>query len=83
MIAEEQSPEVILLDMNLKGTDGVQVTKALRENPKTSEIPILILSAGPGLQTAELAAASGANAYLQKPIRLQTLIEVIREYTEQ
>lgn len=81
-IAEERSPGVILLDMNLKGTDGIEVTKALRSNPKTSKIPILILSAGPGIRTAELAASSGANAYLQKPIRLQTLIEVIREYTE-
>ena len=82
-IAEERAPELILLDMNLKGTNGIEVTKALRNNPKTSAIPVLILSAGPGNQTAELVAASGADAYLSKPIRLQTLIEVIREYTDQ
>jgi len=81
-IAKERLPDLILLDMNLKGTTGLAVTKILRKDTLTSTIPILVLSAGPGTKTAELVAAAGANAYLPKPIRLQTLIEVIREYTE-
>ena len=80
-IALDRSPQLILMDMNLKGTTGLMVTKKLRTHPKTSSTPILILSAGPGTKTAELVAAAGANAYLPKPIRLQILIEVIREYT--
>jgi CheY-like chemotaxis protein len=43
--AEEQKPDVILLDLMMPDMDGFTVLKKLKENPKTSDIPVILLTA--------------------------------------
>lgn len=81
-LAEKENPDLIFLDLNLKEMDGRSVFKLLRENPATEEIPVVFLSAGVNMSTADLIQTVGANGYLEKPIRLQTLLDVIREFTD-
>jgi len=79
--AAEKRPDLILLDLNLTDIDGLEVTKRLRGQPSTADIPIIILTAGTGHDDEKVSLEAGANAFLTKPIRLNTLIEVIRQHT--
>ena len=79
-IATEQVPGLIFVDMNLPDMDGLTIVRQLRANPPTANIPVVMLSAGPELDSAERAQAAGAQDYLLKPVRLQTLIDIIEKY---
>lgn len=79
--AGEQIPDIIFLDMNLPDIDGLALIGKLRQLPSLSETPLLVLSASPELDAAELAQQAGAQAYLTKPIRLQVLLDSIQRYT--
>jgi CheY-like chemotaxis protein len=80
-MAAKYLPDLIMLDINLAGVDGRHVVKQLRSQTETVNIPIVFLSASVEMNTADLIHEAGADAYLEKPIRLQTLIEVIRRFT--
>lgn len=80
-IAGEQSPDLIFTDMSLQDMDGLALVAALKSNQATAAIPVFILSASPVLDAVDLAKAAGAATYLNKPIRLQTLMDIIQEYT--
>ena len=73
--------DLIFVDMSLADTDGLSLVSRFRALPITNQIPILILSAAPGVDAAEKAKIAGAQEFLEKPIRLQTLLNVIQQYT--
>jgi len=80
-IASEQSPDIIFVDMSLPDIDGLALLAKLHQTPGLTDTPLLVLSASPELDVAELAQKAGARAYLNKPIRLQTLLDTIQTYT--
>ena len=80
-LAASQSPDLIFTDMRLPDMDGLQLVKQLKNQPATSHIPVLVLSASPVLDAVEQAKAAGAESYLNKPIRLQALLEVINDHS--
>jgi FixJ family two-component response regulator len=53
----------------------------LHEDTNVAHIPVVVLSASPEIDLAEIAQAAGAETFLTKPVRLQTLIDVIQRYT--
>ena len=76
----QDRPDLIVTDLNLKGTRGLDLIEQLHTAPETRSIPVITLSAlDPGEIHAE-AQARGAVANLEKPVRLQTLLEIIREH---
>lgn len=77
--AEQNIPDLIILDLVLPDIDGYTVCKTLREHPKTSEIPILIMSAKSQQNDIDKAFKSGANDYITKPFEPQVLIETINK----
>lgn len=69
-------PDVILLDVMLPDSNGLELCAQLRAKPATAHVPIIIISAqAPPLDHQALDV--GADAYLVKPISLQTLREVL------
>lgn len=79
-MANSESPDLIVTDINLNGHRSLDLIDQLHKGPGTKRIPIVTLSAlDPGEIQAE-ARALGAVASLEKPVRLQTLLEVISEY---
>jgi len=80
-IAGEQLPDLIFTDMRLPDMDGLQLISAIKGSAITAHIPILMPSASPVLDAVELAKAAGAEAYLNKPIRLQALLEIIESHS--
>lgn len=70
--------DALVLDLMLPGTDGIEVLRQIRDNPKLADLPVVITSARayPGIQ--EAAATLGVDAYLTKPYRKDELLDVVR-----
>lgn len=65
--AFEEDPDLILLDVMMPDMDGYEVTRRLRQNPSTSETPILMFTAKSQLDDKVIGFEVGANDYLTKP----------------
>jgi len=72
--AEKVRPDLIILDVILPGLSGLKVCQALRANPATSDVPILVFSV---LDVRDRALDAGADAFLLKPIEQPKLIEAV------
>jgi PAS domain S-box-containing protein len=75
--AQERVPDLILSDVMMPGLDGFELLEALRADPRTREIPIILLSARAGEEAIVEGLAAGADDYLIKPFSAQELISRI------
>jgi two-component system, cell cycle response regulator DivK len=73
-------PDLILMDIRLPDISGVDATKAIKNNPRTEQIPIVAYSALPLVGWKQQAFQAGMVAYLQKPVNLKLLMETIQEF---
>jgi len=80
-LASKLHPDLIIADVNLNGKRSLGLIDQLHGAPETNHIPIVTLSALDLSEIQTEARARGAIASLEKPIRLQTLLDVIREHT--
>ncbi len=77
--AHQAQPDVILLDLGLPGSNGFLVLERLKAIATLAAIPVIIVSAEePGMMQGR-AFATGAAAYLQKPVDQRTLVETIEK----
>ncbi len=76
MIARSQV-DLIVMDMNMPEMDGCQATEALKGDPETQHIPIIICTAHPMPGDEERAKASGCDGFLEKPIEIDVLFPMI------
>src|SRR5262245_43404925 len=80
--AQAESPDLILMDLDLPDADGIKTTAILKQNPKTSRIPVVAVTAWMSALSEEKASRVGIVSYLIKPVSPQTLKETIREHTQ-
>jgi CheY-like chemotaxis protein len=73
--AEKMQPDLIVLDIILPGLSGLKVCQALKRNPATASIPVLVFSV---LDVRERALQAGADAFLLKPIEPAKLIKSVK-----
>ena len=73
-----QIPELILLDLMLPDESGLEILKRLRENKRTKEIPVIILTAKSSEMDKILGLDSGADDYITKPFSMLELISRIK-----
>jgi len=71
-------PDIIILDLGLPGMDGITVTRTLKANPRTSAIPIIILTARTATADVVRGLEAGAQEYLAKPFDVSELIARVR-----
>ena len=76
--AAEQLPDLVVLDLMMPDLDGYQVTLALKQNPRTRHIPIMILSAMTDHVTRQRVLNAGAEAFISKPIDRAELNQLVR-----
>ncbi len=76
--AQRVHPDLVLLDIRLPGADGYQVLKQLKNNPTTTTIPVVALTAQAMIGDREQALAAGFSGYIAKPINTRTLSEEVR-----
>lgn len=70
-------PEVIVLDLHLPDLPGREVLRRLRDDPRTRDIPVVILSADATPDQITRLLAEGAHAYLTKPLDVSRLLAVL------
>lgn len=74
-------PDLVVLDVMMPGTDGFSVLQRLRDEERTSGVPVLMLTALDDDASTWRGWAGGANYYMSKPFETQDLLRVIRTLT--
>ena len=74
----ENEPDIMLLDIMLPGMDGIEILKALRGNPTTARIPVIIASARGTEYDKVVGLDLGADDYLAKPFGMMEMVSRIR-----
>jgi CheY-like chemotaxis protein/MinD-like ATPase involved in chromosome partitioning or flagellar assembly len=77
-LAHTEHPDLILLDIMMPGIDGYQVTRSLRSNPDSANIPVLMFSAKKQVEDRVAGYESGIDDYLSKPIHPAELIARVK-----
>lgn len=72
---ETHRADALLLDVHLPGLDGLQLLEAVRH--RWQELPVIVMTAFGGPDTAALAQRFGATAYLDKPFRMADLVTTL------
>ena len=80
--AQAPRPGIILLDLNLPGTDGREVLAQIKADPRHRDIPVLILTTSADEQDVARCYHSGANSYIMKPVDLDGFLRAIQRLTE-
>lgn len=75
MIIEKESPDLLLLDLWMPVISGDQILAAVRLNPQTTALPVIIFSASK--DGADIAKKSGATAFVAKPFDIDELFSTI------
>ena len=76
-IARREQPDLILMDIQLPGMDGLEATTLLKLDDVTSTIPVIALTALAMKGDEERIRAAGCDGYIAKPIRYQEFLAVI------
>ncbi len=74
--------DLILMDIQLPGIDGLTVTRLLKADPRTSKTPIVALSARAMLGDEREAMEAGCSGYITKPIEVKSFLNTVTEYLE-
>lgn len=77
-----QSPDLAIIDLMMPGISGYDVTRQLRSNPQTAQMPIMILTARSQPMDKQMALNAGATAYMSKPVSSRDLIARLDEILE-
>ncbi|MGI8419522.1 MAG: response regulator transcription factor [Candidatus Levyibacteriota bacterium] len=75
---KEHSPDLILLDIWLYGEDGGQIARAIKGEPTTNGIPLVMMSANN--ETEKITKESGADDFLLKPFNIEDLLYIVRKH---
>jgi DNA-binding response OmpR family regulator len=76
--AQSHPPDLVLADASMPGLDGLGLSRALRSDPATSHLPILIMSARVGEDSRREALSAGADDYIEKPFSVTELLAAMR-----
>ncbi|MGY1636212.1 response regulator [Geodermatophilus sp. SYSU D00742] len=79
--ARTDPPDLAVLDVSMPGATGLEVCAALRADPATAGVRVLLLSAGASPDDVAGGLAAGADAYLAKPFPVAGLVARVRELT--
>jgi two-component system cell cycle response regulator DivK len=79
-VAETYHPDLILLDIQLPGIDGYEVTRRIKANPKIKNIPIIVVTSYALSGDDVKAFEAGCDAYVAKPFSPRELLAKVREY---
>ena len=78
-LMREHRPDLVLLDINLSDLQGDEVLRLMREDARTREIPVVVLTGTEDRRVLKRLLAAGARAYLTKPLDAQRLLALVEE----
>ena len=81
-LALEQKPDLVLMDIQLPGINGIEAFKQIRGNAGTQGIPVIALTASVTPTDRSAITAAGFDAFLGKPINLKEFLDTVRRVIE-
>ena len=79
-LAQQELPNLILMDVQLPKMSGLDATRVLKADPRTNHIPIIVITSFALSGDREKAAAAGADNYLAKPYSPRELLALVRQF---
>ena len=79
-IAREHLPDLILMDIQLPGMDGLQATQIIRKDPILSNIPVVALTSYAMQGDEQKATTAGCTGYIAKPIDTRRFLDMLALY---
>jgi CheY-like chemotaxis protein len=79
----ELIPDLIFLDITLPGMDGLDVCKIIKENPRTKQVPVIMLSGNNEVFDKVMGRLAGASDYITKPFEPEVILNCINSFLEQ
>jgi two-component system, chemotaxis family, chemotaxis protein CheY len=76
---QQEEVDMILTDINMPVMDGLKLVSLVRQNVKTKDLPIVIITTEGAQEDRDRGLALGANAYISKPIQSSHLLKVITD----
>jgi len=74
---EEESFDLLIMDMLLSGTNGIDLCSSLKKNGKTAHLPVIMISAHPNAK--EICIQAGADEFISKPFDMQDILSKIQQ----
>jgi two-component system, cell cycle response regulator DivK len=81
-LAAQHKPDLVLMDIQLPGIDGVEALGRLRADGRAASVPVLALTAQAMEGDRERFLAAGFDGYLSKPVNIADLIAMVKRYCE-
>jgi two-component system, cell cycle response regulator DivK len=78
-LARELRPNLILMDIQLPGINGITAFRQIRDNPATASIPVIAVSASAMAEDGRKIMASGFEGFQGKPLSMRELLETIQQ----
>lgn len=80
--AKAPRPGIILLDLNLPGTDGREVLSEIKKDDLLKQIPVIVLTTSTDDRDVDACYRAGANSYIQKPVDMDGFIRAIERLND-
>jgi two-component system, response regulator len=80
--ADAPRPGVVLLDLNLPGTDGREVLSEIKADPQLKHIPVIVLTTSSDDRDVQACYKAGASSYIQKPVDLEGFMRAIERLND-
>ena len=80
LLAREHLPDLILMDIQLPGIDGLDATKIIKDDPVLKHIPVVALTSCAMQGDEEKAISAGCNGYVAKPIDTRNFLDILSGY---
>jgi CheY-like chemotaxis protein len=79
-LTREHQPDLVLMDVQLPGIDGLKATEIIKGDPTTKEIPVVALTSYAMQGDEEKAIKAGCTGYITKPLDTKIFLETIDQY---
>lgn len=79
-LAKREHPDLVLMDIQLPGLSGIEVTRRMKADPRLRDIPVVAVTAFALRGDAERILGSGCSAYVSKPVSIDNLLDVVERH---
>ncbi len=79
-LAVSEKPDLIILDVMMPGRGGIETCKVLKQDERTANIPVILLTAKSTLEDRDNGKAAGADGYITKPFSPQNVIDSVQSF---
>ena len=79
-LAASEPPDLVLMDLQLPGIDGMEALRRLRQSPRTAGIPVVAVTAQAMKHDRERVLEAGFNGYIEKPISVRAFPDQVRSF---